>query len=103
MDSTVAIVVFVAAVALMVPVTLILAETLNIRAAPLLIAEALASNVGGAATLVGDPPNILIASAADLTFAEFAANMAPLSVLTLALGLGAVAVLARRELRGTVE
>jgi len=90
-------------VVLMVPVTLILAETLNIRAAPLLIAEALASNVGGAATLVGDPPNILIASAADLTFVEFAANMAPLSVLTLALGLATVAVLARRELSVSEE
>src|SRR3972149_4169680 len=90
-------------VVLIVPVTLILAETLGIRAAPLLIAEALASNIGGAATLVGDPPNILIASAADLTFAEFAANMALLSALTPALGLGAVAVLARRELRVSEE
>ncbi len=86
-------------VVLIVPVTLILAETLEIRAAPLLIAEALASNIGGTATLVGDPPNILIASAADLTFVEFITNMAPPSVLTLALGLLAVAALARRELR----
>jgi Na+/H+ antiporter NhaD/arsenite permease-like protein len=81
-------------VILLAPVTLILADTLEIRAAPILIAQALASNIGGAATLVGDPPNILIASGGGLSFAQFAANMAPLSIISLAAGLATLALLA---------
>jgi Na+/H+ antiporter NhaD/arsenite permease-like protein len=50
---------------------------------PFLIAQILASNIGGMATLIGDPPNILIASAAGIDFVTFAANMAPLSIMVL--------------------
>jgi Na+/H+ antiporter NhaD/arsenite permease-like protein len=85
-------------VILITPVTLILADSLQVRPAPILIAQALASNIGGAATLVGDPPNILIGSAADLTFVDFAVNMAPISLITLAPSLALIAWLARHEL-----
>lgn len=70
-------------VVLIVPVTLFVASSLQVSPIPYLIAEILASNIGGAATLVGDPPNILIASAADIDFVTFAANMAPLSAMVL--------------------
>ncbi len=64
-------------VLLIAPVTFLVCERLGLRPVPFLIAEVMASNIGGAATLVGDPPNIIIASRADLTFNDFLVNMAP--------------------------
>lgn len=64
-------------VLLIAPVTFLVCERLGLRPIPFLIAEVLASNIGGAATLVGDPPNIIIASRADLTFNDFLVHMAP--------------------------
>ena len=64
-------------VLLIAPVTFLVCERLGLRPVPYLIAEVLASNIGGAATLVGDPPNIIIASRADLTFNDFLVHMAP--------------------------
>ena len=55
----------------------------RIPAAPYLIAEVLASNIGGAATLIGDPPNIIIGSRAGLTFNDFLVHMAPIVVVDL--------------------
>jgi Na+/H+ antiporter NhaD/arsenite permease-like protein len=64
-------------VVLIAPVSLFVASNLHISPIPFLIAEVLASNIGGAATLIGDPPNILIGSAARIDFITFAANMTP--------------------------
>ena len=61
---------------LLIPVTIELAVTLKINPLSLLIPEVFASNVGGAATLIGDPPNILIGSYASLTFVQFVTNLA---------------------------
>lgn len=71
-------------VLLIAPVTLLVCDRLGIRAAPFLIAEVLASNIGGAATLIGDPPNIIIASRSGLSFNDFLVHMAPIVVLELA-------------------
>ncbi|MFI5660914.1 ArsB/NhaD family transporter [Streptomyces sp. NPDC051684] len=68
-------------VLLIAPVTLLICERLALPAAPFLIAEVFASNIGGTATLVGDPPNIIIASRAGLTFNDFLVHLAPLSAL----------------------
>ncbi|GAU69280.1 putative transporter [Streptomyces sp. NBRC 110611] len=68
-------------VLLIAPVTLLVCERLGLPAAPFLIAEVLASNIGGTATLVGDPPNIIIASRAGLTFNDFLVHLAPLSAV----------------------
>ncbi|MFG2224540.1 SLC13 family permease [Streptomyces sp. NPDC048644] len=68
-------------VLLVAPVTLLVCERLALPVAPFLIAEVLASNIGGTATLVGDPPNIIIASRAGLTFNDFLVHLAPLSAL----------------------
>ncbi|MCX5296898.1 ArsB/NhaD family transporter [Streptomyces sp. NBC_00193] len=65
-------------VLLVAPVTLLVCDRLRLPAAPFLIAEVFASNVGGTATLVGDPPNIIIASRAGLTFNDFLVHLAPL-------------------------
>jgi Na+/H+ antiporter NhaD/arsenite permease-like protein len=66
---------------LVAPVTVLIAERLGAPAVPFLIAEALASNIGGTATLVGDPPNIIIGSAAGLTYVDFLANLGPIVAL----------------------
>jgi Na+/H+ antiporter NhaD/arsenite permease-like protein len=65
-------------VLLVAPVTLLVCDRLDIRAAPFLMAEVFASNIGGASTLVGDPPNIIIASRAGLSFNDFLLHMLPI-------------------------
>tara|TARA_B100000029_G_scaffold482695_1_gene533062 strand:+ start:556 stop:1944 length:1389 start_codon:yes stop_codon:yes gene_type:complete len=70
-------------VILIAPITVFVATRLKLNPVPFFIAEILASNVGGAATLIGDPPNILIASAGDLDFAVFIAHMGPPSIIFL--------------------
>jgi Na+/H+ antiporter NhaD/arsenite permease-like protein len=69
-------------VLLMVPITFLLADALDIDPIPLVIIEVIASNVGGTATLIGDPPNILIAGATDLSFAAFIVNLGPIAAVT---------------------
>jgi len=71
-------------VLLIAPVTLLIAEELRIPAYPFLFAEIFASNIGGTATLIGDPPNIMIGSAVGLTFNDFVVNLAPVVVVILA-------------------
>ncbi|EUA55439.1 citrate transporter family protein [Mycobacterium intracellulare 1956] len=71
-------------VLLIAPVTLLVCERLAINAAPFLMAEVFASNVGGAATLVGDPPNIIIASKGGLTFNDFLVHLAPIVIIVIA-------------------
>jgi Na+/H+ antiporter NhaD/arsenite permease-like protein len=70
-------------VVLVGPITLFLAARLGVSPLPFIIAEILSSNIGGLATLIGDPPNILIGSAADIDFLSFAVNMGPLSAIIL--------------------
>ncbi|MBM7789152.1 ArsB/NhaD family transporter [Tenggerimyces flavus] len=70
-------------VLLVAPVTFLVCARLGVPPAPFLIAEVLASNIGGAATLVGDPPNIIIASRADLGFNDFLVHMAPFVAVVL--------------------
>ncbi|MFJ1457195.1 ArsB/NhaD family transporter [Nocardia sp. N2S4-5] len=71
-------------VLLIAPVTLLVCDRLDINPSPFLIAEVLAANIGGAATLIGDPPNIIIGSRAGLTFNDFLVHMAPLVLVELA-------------------
>ena len=71
-------------VLLIAPVTLLVCDRLDINPVPFLIAEVMASNIGGAATLIGDPPNIIIASRSGLTFNAFLLHMTPLVVIELA-------------------
>jgi Na+/H+ antiporter NhaD/arsenite permease-like protein len=86
-------------VILIVPVTLLVAASLRINPLPFLIAQILASNIGGTATLIGDPPNILIGSAASIDFLTFAANLAPISLLILAAFVGLCWFLFKRDMQ----
>jgi Na+/H+ antiporter NhaD/arsenite permease-like protein len=70
-------------VLLVAPVTLLVCDRLGLPAAPFLIAEVLASNIGGTATLIGDPPNIIIASRSGLTFNDFLNVMTPIVAILL--------------------
>ncbi len=73
----------VVAVLLIAPVTLLVCDRLEINPVPMLIAEVFASNIGGAATLVGDPPNIIIGARKGLSFNTFLVNMAPVVVVVM--------------------
>jgi Na+/H+ antiporter NhaD/arsenite permease-like protein len=68
-------------VLLMVPITFLLADTLDIDPLPLVMIEIITSNIGGTATLIGDPPNIMIAGATGLSFVDFIVNLAPIAVV----------------------
>ena len=68
---------------LIAPVTLLVCDRLEINPVPFLIAEVFASNIGGTSTLVGDPPNIIIASRAGLTFNDFLVHMTPIVVIVM--------------------
>ncbi|RCW43029.1 ArsB/NhaD family transporter [Paenibacillus prosopidis] len=73
-------------VLLMVPVTFSITRQLRVNPIPFLITQIIASNVGGTATLIGDPPNIMIGSAVkELSFMDFIINLAPLAVLVMAI------------------
>src|SRR6478736_486682 len=84
---------------LVAPVTLVVCERLRIAPQPYLIAEVLASNIGGAATLIGDPPNIIIGSRAGLTFNDFLVHMAPAVAVIFALFVLFTKFLFRKDLR----
>ncbi|MEN6439550.1 MAG: SLC13 family permease [Syntrophobacter sp.] len=72
---------------LMIPVTIEIALTLKINPITILIPEAFASNVGGTATLIGDPPNIMIGSYAHLTFVDFVRNLTFVNLIALAVAI----------------
>ncbi len=86
-------------VILVAPVTLFVAANLGMSPMPFLIVEILAANIGGTATLIGDPPNILIGSAANIDFVTFAANMAPITVVILIVFLGLCWPMFRNQIR----
>ncbi|WP_202919445.1 ArsB/NhaD family transporter [Saccharothrix deserti] len=71
-------------VLLIAPVTFLVCDRLGLNPIPFLIAEVMASNIGGAATLIGDPPNIIIASRSGLTFNDFLVHMGPFVVVMMA-------------------
>jgi Na+/H+ antiporter NhaD/arsenite permease-like protein len=90
-------------VLLMVPITFLLADALDVDPIPLVIIEILVSNIGGTATLIGDPPNIMIAGATGLTFTQFIANLAPVAVVTFAVVTAGLYAVYRPRLRISEE
>lgn len=83
-------------VLLVAPVTILICQRLALPVVPFLIAEVAASNIGGTATLIGDPPNIIIASRAGLTFNDFLVHLAPVVVVMLVVYVGLCRLLFRR-------
>ncbi|MBI3752226.1 MAG: ArsB/NhaD family transporter [Chloroflexi bacterium] len=86
-------------VVLMTPLALSIGRRLGISPIPFLISQILASNIGGTATLIGDPPNILIGSATGLDFVAFLVNLAPVAIVVFAAFAVVMAIAFRSELR----
>src|SRR3990170_2360087 len=84
---------------LVVPITFLLADALDIDPIPLILIEIIASNIGGTATLIGDPPNILIAGATGLSFSDFIVNLAPISALAFVVVTGMLYLVFRKRLQ----
>ena len=90
-------------VVLMTPIILSIAQTLGISPMPYLISTILASNIGGTATLIGDPPNILIGSAAGLDFDDFLLNLAPVALIIFVVFLATMVLVFRGQLQVPAE
>lgn len=86
-------------VLLIVPVTITLTEHLHIDPIAFLIMEIIASNIGGTATLIGDPPNIMIGSAAHLSFTDFILHLAPIALFILFITIGLLLLFYRKNLQ----
>ena len=84
---------------LMGPITFLLADALDIDPSPLVIIEVIASNVGGTATLIGDPPNIIIAGSTGLSFNEFLVNLAPIAAVSVIASTGILYLVYRSRLQ----
>src|SRR3970040_779550 len=88
------------AILLVVPITLLIADLLRISPIPLVLVEVIASNIGGTATLIGDPPNIMIGThRSELSFVDFIVNLAPVAIVTLVVWRGGLALVFRKRLR----
>lgn len=91
-------------VLLIVPITFSIAHSLRVNPIPYLISEILAANIGGTATLIGDPPNIMIGSAVpELDFTAFLTNLAPIIVVIMTVTLGFLYLIYRKQLVTTPE
>ena len=88
-------------VLLLTPMLLYIAKVMNLNPVPFLLAEIMSSNVGGMATLIGDPPNIMIASSAGLTFNEFLFTMGPIAAVDMIIILGLFVVMYGKRLKVT--
>lgn len=90
-------------VLLIAPVTLFICDALDVDPIPYLIMEAIASNIGGTATLIGDPPNIMIASKAKLTFMDFVYHLTPVIIVTMVILMFVIKVVFGPKLKSTPE
>ncbi|WP_297092970.1 ArsB/NhaD family transporter [Thermococcus sp.] len=88
-------------VLLLTPMLLYITRLMDVNPIPYLLAEIFASNIGGTATLIGDPPNIMIGSAAGLSFTEFLLNMGPIAAIDLLITLGIIYLVYRDAMRIT--
>ncbi len=88
---------------LVAPVTLLVCAELGVSAIPFLIAETMSSNIGGTATLIGDPPNLIIGSAAKLDFMAFLINLAPAIVVMMGIYMICLWLYYRKKLYVTIE
>jgi Na+/H+ antiporter NhaD/arsenite permease-like protein len=90
-------------VLLMAPVTLEISKRLDVNPISFLVTEALTSNIGGTATLVGDPPNIMIASKADLSYMEFLVMLGPIVLVIMAVFIAVLWLISGRTMKVSPE
>ncbi|MBO7672307.1 ArsB/NhaD family transporter [bacterium] len=90
-------------IVIMIPITFVLAKELDIDPIPFLIAETIASNIGGTATLIGDPPNIIIGTRANLSFMDFVNELTPIVTLIFFISIGILTFMFKKQLKITPE
>jgi Na+/H+ antiporter NhaD/arsenite permease-like protein len=88
---------------LAVPMTIMVAKYLKVHPVPFILAEVFISNIGGAATLIGDPPNIIIASKADLDFNSFLIHMTPMVLVVLSVIIPMLVLMFNNDLKNNAE
>jgi Na+/H+ antiporter NhaD/arsenite permease-like protein len=88
---------------MLVPVTILIMQLLEISPVPFVIMEAIVSNIGGTSTLIGDPPNIVIGSQANLSFNSFIANLGPVVVIVFAVFMGTIFLFIRNKFNVSEE
>ena len=87
----------------MMPITFVIAKEFETDPVPFLITEVLASNIGGTATLIGDPPNIIIGTRAGLSFMDFVVELTPIVFVIFLVSIGTLVFLFRKGLKATPE
>ena len=90
-------------VILVMPLTFVISELFEISPVPFLISEIIASNIGGTATLIGDPPNIIIASKADLSFMDFLTTLTPVVTIIMAISIVILGIWFRKDIQAKDE
>ncbi len=90
-------------VVLMMPITFVIAKEFDIDPVPFLITEVLASNIGGTATLIGDPPNIIIGAKAGLSFMDFIVELTPIVAVIFIASIAVLTFMFRKQLKATPE
>ncbi len=90
-------------VLLIAPITLLITDSLGVKVFPFFFAEIFASNIGGTATLIGDPPNIIIGSAAKLSFNDFLANTMPVALVSMVFLIAFIFFIYRKNLKSTLK
>ena len=90
-------------VVLMMPITFVIAKEFDIDPIPFLITEVLASNIGGTATLIGDPPNIIIGAKAGLSFMDFICELTPIVTVIFTVSIAVLTFMFRKQLKATPE
>ncbi len=93
----------VTSIMILVPIVLLICHELRISPIPFVITMVVASNMGGAATMIGDPPNIIIGSATSYDFLDFILNLTPVIVLTTLASLGLIVLMFRSKLQVSVQ
>ena len=84
---------------LVIPITVLICDILGINPLPTIITEIVLSNVGGVGTMIGDPPNMMIASSANLTFNDFIVHLFPIVLVAMVLSLIALAIIFRKDIK----
>ena len=90
-------------VMILVPIVLLISQELKISPIPFIITMVVASNMGGAATMIGVPPNVMIGSATEYSFPDFVINLTPIVVVITIVSLGLIALLYRNKLRVSMQ
>ncbi|MFH1594350.1 MAG: ArsB/NhaD family transporter [Candidatus Omnitrophota bacterium] len=83
---------------LIIPITILICDILGISPLPIVLSEIVLSNIGGAGTMIGDPPNMMIASSADLSFGDFIIHLMPIVLVSIVLALIVLVILFRKEI-----